>query len=111
LVAFDSGSLDDAATIFKELYGEVPMKVLLHKGERKAVCMIDGTITGLETYPAPKPLKKNFIREIRENSRRLYYVHRSKAEYYKEVKRSRVERSKRRRPRKPVFGQYDEVTE
>lgn len=111
LVAFDSGALDDATTIFKEFCGEVPMKVLLHKGERRAVCMIDGNITSLETYPAPKPLKKNFIREIRENSRRLYYVHRSKAEYYKEVKRSRAERSKRRRPRKPVFGQYDEVSE
>jgi hypothetical protein len=110
LVAFDVG-LDDAQTIFKEFYGEVPMKVLMHKGERQAVCLMDGDIVSLSTYPAPKPLRRSYVREIRDNSRQLYYVPRSKAEYYKAVRRSRAEHKKHRGPRKPVYGQYDEVSE
>ncbi len=110
LIAFDTG-LTDAKELFSSFYGEVPMKTLMHKGERQAVCLMDGEIVSLSTYPAPKPLRRNYIREIRENSREHYYVHRSKAEYYKAVRQNRAEHKKLRGPRKPVYGQYDEVSE
>ncbi len=110
LCAFDVG-LDDAQTIFKEFYGEIPLKNLMRKGERKAFCMIDGDIVNLQTYPAPKPLKRNYEREIRENCRQLYYVPRHQAEYYKAVSQNRAERTKRGRHKPPVHGQYDEISE
>jgi len=110
LLAFDVG-LEDATMLYKEFYGEVPMKALMHKGQRKAICMMDGNIVPIETYPIPNPLKRNYAKDIVENSRRLYYVHRSEAEYYKAIERKRAERQKKQRPRVPTLGRYDTVSE
>jgi hypothetical protein len=109
ICAFDLG-LDDAQAIFKEFYGEVPLKTLMHKGVGSAICMMDGNIVNLRTYTPSKPPKNNHVEEIRERSRSLYYVHRDEAEYYKIVKRHAEGYEKKKHRKNPIFGQYDDIS-
>jgi hypothetical protein len=109
-IAFDCG-LEDAPAISKEFYGRIPLEDLMRKGERRAFCKMDGNIINLCIDLAPKPLKRNYMQEIRENSRHVYYVPRHEAEYFKIVEQNRLEHSRRACQKTPFQMPFDEITE
>lgn len=108
LISFDAG-LEDAQALFKEFFGEVPLKNLMRKGERKAFCMMEGDIFNLQIYPTPPPPSQDYEKEIRERNHRLYYVPRAEAEYYKAIKRNAEERNKMTRTKPSLRDRFDEI--